>query len=90
MHDVIDNSDRQRFELVEQGQTAFADYRTEAGRIILSHVEAPIGLRGTGAASRLMEGVLSIIRERGLKVAPVCDYAEAYMSLHPEFADLRA
>ena len=33
MHDVIDNPDLQRFELVEQGQTAFADYRAEAGRI---------------------------------------------------------
>ena len=90
MHDVIDNPDRQRFELVEQGQSAFADYRAEAGRIVLSHVEAPIGLRGTGAAARLMEGVLSIVRERGLKVAPTCDYAAAYMSRHPEFADLRA
>ena len=89
MHDVIDNPDRQRFELIEHGQTAFADYRTESGRIILSHVEAPIGLRGTGAAARLMEGVLSIIRERGLKVAPTCEYAAAYMSRHPEFADLR-
>jgi uncharacterized protein len=90
MHDVIDNRELHRFELVEQGQTAFADYRVEDDRIILSHVEAPVGLRGTGAAARLMEGVLAIIRERGMKVSPVCTYAAAWLSRHPEFVDLRA
>jgi len=90
MHDVIDNREKHRFELVEQGQITFADYELKGDRLILPHVEAPIGLRGTGAASRLMEGVLAIARERGLKVTPICSYADAYMSRHAEFADLRA
>jgi hypothetical protein len=90
MHDVIDNAAQKRFELVEQGQTAFADYVAQGGVITLPHVEAPVGLRGTGAASRLMEGLLGIVRERGQKVRPVCSYAAAYMDRHPEFADLRA
>jgi hypothetical protein len=89
MHDVIDNRELHRFELIEQGQTAFADYRIENDRIVLSHVEAPVGLRGTGAAARLMEGVLAIIRERGMKVSPVCEYAAAWLSRHPEYVDLR-
>jgi predicted GNAT family acetyltransferase len=90
MHDVIDNRSGRRFELLEQGQVAYADYEIDGNRLILSHVEAPVGLRGTGAAGRLMEGVLSIARERGLKVTPVCRYAAAYMGRHPEFADLKA
>jgi predicted GNAT family acetyltransferase len=90
MHDVIDNRAAHRFELLEQGQITFADYEVRGDRLILPHVEAPIGLRGTGAAGRLMEGVLSIARERGLKVQPICSYAEAYMSRNPEYADLRA
>ena len=89
MHDVIDNRERHRFELQERDQIAFADYEIQGDRVILTHVEAPIGLRGAGAAGRLMEGLMSIIRERGLKVTPVCSYAQAWIERHPEWADLR-
>ena len=67
MHDVIDNRGSRRFELLEQGQIAYADYEIDGDRLILPQVEAPIGLRGTGAAGRRREGVLSIARERGRK-----------------------
>ena len=30
MHDVIDNREKHRFELVEQGQITFADYELRA------------------------------------------------------------
>ncbi len=46
MSDVTDNTAAGRFELVEQGQTAFADYRLSGERLILPHVEAPPALRG--------------------------------------------
>ena len=52
MHDVIDNAAAHRFELSEQGQTAFADYVVQGDVLTLPHVEAPVGLRGTGAAAR--------------------------------------
>ena len=79
-----------RFELAEQGALAFADYRVQDGRLIIPHVEAAHALRGTGAAARLMEGVIDAARQRGLKVVPLCGYADAYMRRHPETADLRA
>ncbi len=90
MHDVIDNRELKRFELQERGQVAWADYEVRGDRVILPHVEAPIGLRGSGAAGRLMEGLMSIIRERGLKVTPVCSYAVTWIERHPECADLCA
>jgi len=79
-----------RFELTEQGAVAFADYRVQDGRMIVPHVEAAQALRGTGAAGRLMAGVMDAARRRGLKVVPLCPYADAYMRRHPETADLRA
>jgi len=88
MAEVTDNAAAGRFELVEQGQTAFADYRLSDGRLILPHVEAPPALRGTGAAGRLMEGVLTEARARGLKVVPLCGYAAAYIRRHAEWQDL--
>ncbi len=88
MAEVTDNTARHRFELAEAGGVSFADYRRDAGRLILPHVEAPAALRGTGAAGRLMEGVLAIARAEGLKVLPLCGYAAAYIRRHKEHQDL--
>ena len=88
MNPVTDNASRQRFELEEEGKLAFADYRVQADVLILPHVEADPALRGRGAAGRLMTGVMEIVRERGLKVMPVCSYAVAWLERHPEYSDL--
>jgi predicted GNAT family acetyltransferase len=88
MNPVTDNVSRQRFELVEEGKLAFADYRASGDVLILPHVEADPALRGRGTAGRLMAGVMEIVRERGLKVRPVCGYAVAWLERHPEYAGL--
>jgi len=87
---VVDNPERRRFELEEQGLVAFADYRLEGERLVIPHVEAPPALRGTGAAGRLMTGVLDLVRGRGLKVVPLCPYADAFIRRHPQYQDLVA
>jgi hypothetical protein len=35
-----------------------------------------------------MKGMLEIVRKTGMKVAPRCSYAEAYIRRHPEYQDL--
>ena len=90
MSKVLDNPERRRFELEEQGLVAFADYRLHGDRVVIPHVEAPVALRGTGTAGRLMTGLLDLIRERGQKVTPVCPYAVAFIKRHPEYQDLVA
>ena len=87
MSDVIDNPAKSRFELAEAGQVAFADYRRRDGVLTIPHVEAPMALRGTGAAGRLMEGMLALIRKDGLKVRAVCPYAVSYIARHKEHQD---
>lgn len=87
---VRDNEARQRFELEENGLVAFADYHRRGEVLIIPHVEAPMALRGTGAAGRLMEGMLNLIRTRGEKVHATCPYAVAYLQRHKQFADLIA
>ena len=90
MSSVIDNGARARFELEEQGLLAFADYRRQGDRLMITHVEADPALRGMGTAGRLMEGVLAHARVEGLRVRPTCPYAAAYIRRHPEHADLLA
>ena len=87
---VVDNVELKRFELTEQGLTAFADYRLNGSTLTLPHVEAPLPLRGKGTAGRLMTGVLELARARGLKVIPSCPYARAFIHRHPEYQDLLA
>jgi uncharacterized protein len=87
--EVVDNSALSRFELTEQGLTAFADYRLHGDRVVIPHVEAPPALRGQGTAGRLMAGLLQIVRARGQKVVPVCPYAVAWLKRHPDYQDLQ-
>jgi uncharacterized protein len=85
---VRDNRQLQRFELPVDDQVVFADYRRQPGRLVITYVEAPEALRGTGAAGQLMQGVMQEVRLEGIKVLPLCPYARAWIQRHPEFKDL--
>jgi predicted GNAT family acetyltransferase len=90
MNAVTDHPERQRFELLEDGKLAYADYRIEDDVMVIPYVYADPALRGRGTAGRLMTGVLDAARERGLKVEPICGYAAAFLQRHAEYRDLRA
>jgi uncharacterized protein len=85
---VRDNTALSRFELDAGGVTAFMNYRLAGNVISLDHTETPVAARGRGIASQLVEGVLQIVRARGLKIVPRCPFVRAYVSKHPEFHDL--
>ena len=88
MSTVIDNETARRFELDEDGHTAFATYRRTDNIVTIPHVEAPEALRGKGTASRLMEGIATLARANGFKIVPTCPYAVAWFRRHPEAADV--
>lgn len=88
MTDVKDNPDKGRFELDVGGLTVFARYARHGSMLVIPHVEAAPPLRGTGAADRLMRGVMEIARAEGLTVRPLCGYASAWMRRHKEYRDL--
>jgi uncharacterized protein len=87
---VRDNVDRDRFELDVDGAIAFASYRREPGRLVISYVYAPPVLRGTGVADRLMEGVAAEARAAGDRIVPLCGYARAWLHRHRTHHDLLA
>ncbi len=88
MSDVRDNPDLRRFELTEDGATAFASYAERGGVFAIAHVEAPPALRGKGTAGRLMEGIVALARQRSLRIVPTCPYAVAWFKRHPEARDV--
>ena len=83
-----DNAGRQRFELIEDGLTAFATYRRSGDRVIIPHVESPPALRGKGSADRLMRAITAHAREQGLKITPLCSYARAWFRRNPDASDI--
>jgi predicted GNAT family acetyltransferase len=88
MSELRNDRTRSRYEMDEQGQTSWADYRLSGGRLYLDHVESPPGLRGTGAAGRLMAALAADVRAQGLRITPICGYAAAWLRRSPEFRDL--
>jgi predicted GNAT family acetyltransferase len=85
---VRDNKSRHRFELDIDGAVAFANYRTTADTVIITHTETPPALRGRGIAAQLVQGALELIRADGLKVVAGCSYVVDYLEKHPEYADM--
>jgi uncharacterized protein len=88
--EIRDNPGQGRYELDIDGQIVFATYRRDGATLAIRHVEAPPALRGHGAASQLMQGIVDLARAEGLKVRPLCGYASAWMQRHREYRDLLA
>ena len=86
MPELKDNLALGRFEMIEQGQTVFADYRRDANRLFIDHVEAPPALRGTGAAGRFMEALVAAAQAEGATLVPICSYAVDWLRRHPPAA----
>lgn len=88
MSELRNNQALSRYEMDEQGETSYADYRLQGDRLFLDYVFSPPALRGSGAAGRLMTAVAAEARGKGLKITPICGYAAAWLRRSHEFRDL--
>jgi predicted GNAT family acetyltransferase len=78
----------ERYEMDEQGSTAYADYRRDGDRLYIDYVFAPPALRGTGASGRLMAALSADARAKHLRITPICGYAALWLRRSKEFGDL--
>lgn len=83
------NPSQNRFEIVQNEQTAVANYELGATAMTVTHIIVPPGLRGQGIASDLARAVIQHARDEGLKIRPQCSFMAAFFERHPENADLR-
>jgi predicted GNAT family acetyltransferase len=89
--EVVDNPERGRFEAWSGGTlVGRAVYRTEPGRVVITHTEVEPELQGQGMAQLLAAGALDQVRASGRQVVPRCPFIAAYIRSHPEYADLVA
>lgn len=92
---VIDNTDRQRFELrtgpeVDAEVLSFATYTVDGSNLVVPHVETRMEHRGNGYADELMAGVVKILRATDRRIVPLCPFAAEHIRRHPETQDVLA
>jgi uncharacterized protein len=88
MSDVINNTEKHRFELAVDGYMAASYYQISDGIITFIHTDVPAELGGKGIGSKLIRGALDQVRADGLKVIPQCPFVKAFIEKHPDYQDL--
>lgn len=56
--------------------------------LIIDHTGVPSELGGLGVGKALVEYMVMDVRERGLKVVPLCPFTKATLQKHPEWQDI--
>ncbi len=87
--EVTDATDTGRFELRRAGElVGYASYRRSGDAVVVPHVETLVQYRGQGYASRLMAGIVEILRRGGQTIVPHCSFAAEYLRDHPDDTDV--
>jgi uncharacterized protein len=63
-------------------------YRANGEVVALIHTEVASELEGHGLGDRLVSAALEDLRDRGLRVVPLCPFVAAYLRHHPEYESL--
>lgn len=63
-------------------------YQLDERTMRVHHTGVPPALEGRGIASALVQALVDHARAQRLAIAPLCSYVRAWMSRHPEHADL--
>ncbi|WP_069130385.1 GNAT family N-acetyltransferase [Rhodohalobacter halophilus] len=89
MANVINNKEKNRYELSLDGNTAIAEYiLNKKGVLFFTHTEVPQELEGQGVASKLIKSAFEDAENRGLQIAPICPFVKSYIQRHPEWKRL--
>lgn len=85
--EVRNNSERSRYELVEDGQViGIADYYVDGDVIVFPHTEIAASRRGNGLGEMLVRGALDDVRRRRLRVDAQCWFVRDFVEANPEYA----
>ena len=87
--DVVHRPDLDRYELhVGGAQRGVADYRERDGRIVFTHTEVDVPLRGKGYSNVLVRFALDDVRASSRRAGATCWFVRDFVNAHPEYADL--
>lgn len=85
---VINNQQRQQFQIVIDGEIAYLEYRLQEGLLVLMHTDVPEQFGGRGIGSALAAAAFDHARAHHLKVKVYCPFVLSYLKRHPELTSL--
>ncbi len=74
-----------RFEVTENEETAYLEYRYYHNNIAFMHTEVPAALEGKGIASALAVYAFAYAKEHNKPVMVYCPFVAGYLKKHPEY-----
>ena len=79
------------YEITVDGQHAgLAAFEERPGVVVFTHTEIDPAFEGQGLGSQLARAALDDVRDRGLKVRPLCPFIRAWIDKHPDYQELVA
>jgi len=87
-HEVVHNTERNRFEMFVDGHLAVLNYILKGDIIIFTHTGVPPAIGNRGLGSKLVETGLNYAKKNGLKVRSTCWFVSKYIRRHAEYQDL--
>jgi predicted GNAT family acetyltransferase len=89
--EVIHNEALHRYEILLDGvKVGHADYKVDGDVLVFDHTEVDPAQQGKNLAGILMRAALDDVRQRGLKMRPVCSYVVKFVERYDEYSDLVA
>ena len=85
---VVNNIEKQRFEVALNDDLAILEYRYYEGTMALMHTLVPESFRGMGIAGKLAHAALEFVKANHQKVLVYCPFVAKYLESHPEYNDL--
>ncbi len=83
------HEEKERLYIGESDQTdAELIFEEKNKEMIITHTIVDPALQGKGLASKLVEYAVSYAREHGLKIKPVCSFAQQYLTDNPDYEDV--
>ena len=87
---VVNNKEKQRFELDLGTDIAYMEYRFQNDLKVLMHTYVPEKYRGKGNALKFIQQVLDDQRKAKKQVMVNCAAVSRFIKEHPEYSDLVA
>ncbi len=84
-YDVVHYPEKNRFEVKEEGLTAYVEYRLTDDGLDILHTIVPEPLEGQGIASALVRAAYDYALANELRPLATCSYAVAWLKKHPAY-----
>lgn len=85
---IKNNKDTNRFEVSQDGHTAFVEYIPRQNHIVIFDIEVPKFLEGQGIGIELMNYTIKYARDNKLKIFPMHSLMTKFMSKNNKTHDL--